>query len=243
MRLDVVDRLGLTGEERVAGLATGAGYPEALAPIVEALSGCRGTVVDVGAGLGAPATHLARTAGVSVTGVEPEARVARRAGSAFPEVTMIAGTAERIPIADDAAAAVTLLGAVSLIEDLDTALREATRVVGRGATIGITDLCLADGDDELRSDPNVFRSPAAISAALAAHGWVDVSVTTAPADGETGWDDITATVDDAVEARYGDTEAGQAWLDDRQRLRDLIESGRLLVATLTARRSPSKHGA
>src|SRR5699024_988734 len=104
MRLDVVERLGLRGEERIAGLATGAGYPDALDPIVDALSGRAGFVVDVGAGLGAAAAFIARTAAVDVKGVEPEVRVARRAGDAFPEIAVVAGTADRLPFADRLAA-------------------------------------------------------------------------------------------------------------------------------------------
>ena len=123
MRLDVVNRLGLRGEDRVAGLSTGAGYPDSLDPIVDSLSGRDGLVVDVGAGLGAAAAFMARASGSSVMGVEPEVRVARLARDAFPDVAMVAGTAACLPFADGAAAAVTLLGAVSLIDNLDAALR------------------------------------------------------------------------------------------------------------------------
>lgn len=147
---------------------------------------------------------------------------------------MAVGTAAFLPLAKDSAVAVTLLGAVSLLDDLDSALSEATRVVSPHGLIAITDLCLSDGHDELRSGPNVFRSPSSIAAALARHGCVDVSVVLAPADGPTRWDDIIATVDAGVEDRYGMTPAGRAWQEDRQRLRRLIEDGRLQLATFTA---------
>lgn len=240
MRLDVVNRLGLSGEERVAGLATGAGYPDSLDPIVDALSGRAGVTVDVGAGLGAAAAFMARAGGATVKGVEPEVRVARLARGSFPDVAMVAGTAGSLPFADHSAGAVTFLGAVSLIDDLDAVLREAIRVVSRGGLIAVTDLCLSDGADDLRSGPNVFRSPASIVAALGSHGCVDVSVELAPADGPTRWDDMTATVDQALEDRYGDTEPGRAWKDDRLRLRALIEEGCLGIATFTATWSPGR---
>ncbi len=236
MRLDVVDRLGLSGDERVAGLATGAGYPDSLDPIVDALTGRAGVVVDVGAGLGAVAAFIARATGAAVKGVEPEVRVARLAGDSFPEVAMVAGTAAFLPFADQSAAAVTFLGAVSLVDDLEAVLSEAVRVVSRHGLIAITDLCLSDGHDVLRSGPNVFRSPSAIVAALQTHGYSDVSVVLAPADGPTRWDDITATVDQALEDRDGSTEPGRAWKQDRQRLRDLIQQGCLGLATITATR-------
>lgn len=238
MRLDVVKSLGLGGEERVAGLATGAGYPDSLDAIIDALSGRTGVVIDVGAGLGAAAAFMARAAGADVKGVEPEVRVARLARDAFPDVAMVAGTAAFLPFADQTAAAVTFLGAVSLIDDLEAALSEAVRVVSRDGLIAITDLCLRDGHDDLRSGPNVFRSPSSIVDALTTHGYVDVSEVLAPADSATRWDDITATVDRALEDRYGSTEPGRAWKEDRQRLRGLIQQGRLGLATFTATWSP-----
>ena len=238
MRLDVVNRLGLGGEERVAGLATGAGYPDSLDAIIDSLSGRRGLVIDVGAGLGAAAAFIARTAGADVKGVEPEVRVAQLARDAFPDVAMVAGAAGSLPFATQSAAAVTFLGAVSLIDDLDAALREAARVVSRHGVIAITDLCLSNGNDQLRSGPNVFRSPSAIAAALGTHGCVDVSVVVAPADGPARWDDVTATVDQTLEDRYGATAAGRAWQEDRQRLRGLIQDGCLGLGTFTATWSP-----
>ncbi len=163
------------------------------------------------------------------------ARLARRA---FPDVAMVAGTAAVLPFADRSAAAVTFLGAVSLIDDLEPVLRETVRVVSRHGLIAITDLCVSDGHDDFRSGPNVFRSPSSIVAALSTHGCVDVSVVRAPADGPTRWDDITETVDQAMEDHYGDTEPGRAWKEDRQRLRGLIQGGCLGLATFTATWSP-----
>ena len=48
-RLHAVERLGLGGEDRLAGLAIGAGYPDALEPVRDAIVRVDGTVCDIGA--------------------------------------------------------------------------------------------------------------------------------------------------------------------------------------------------
>ena len=76
-RVQAARRLGLQGEELIAGLVTGAGYPDALAPAVNTLRGVVAPVADLGAGLGAATVWLGDRAHVAMVGVEPQPDAAR----------------------------------------------------------------------------------------------------------------------------------------------------------------------
>jgi hypothetical protein len=179
--------------------------------------------------------HLGRRAGVTVIGVEPEHGTTELARRAFPALPMIAGEIGAIPVRRDGCAGVTLLGTLSLVADLGGALAELARVVAAGGRIAITDLCLdGDGGDQRSSGPNVFRSVGAIVDAMADHGLVVDDVIETPGDAEAGWDATTGRVDAEIEARFGPTEAAQAWREDRARLRRLIDDGVVRPATLVA---------
>ena len=98
------------------------------------------TVVDVGGGAGAYAIPLA-SAGYEVHLIDPvplhveqAAAASRRAGT--PLASISAGDARELPLADDSADAVLLLGPLYHLtsrEDRVTALREARRVLRPGA--------------------------------------------------------------------------------------------------------------
>lgn len=233
MRLAAVERLGLAGEERIAGLVTGAAYPDALVPIVDACRGRRGLVLDVGAGLGAASVWLRDEAGVEVVGVEPEGRAAGLARRAFPQLAMSCGTADALPVRSGACVGVVMLGTASLLEDLGPALAEAVRVARPGGVIAVTDLCLVGGAVR-PSGANVFRSASRLAAALEEHGCTVTDVWDAPATLDTRWGDTTALVDDEIAARHGGTEEFRAWKADRDHLHELIVDGSLEVATVTA---------
>jgi SAM-dependent methyltransferase len=239
MRLDAVDRLGLRGEERLAGLVTGAGYPDALAPIARALGGVAGLLCDVGAGLGAASAHLAAVAGIPTVGVEPEAHTAGLARRAFPGLPMAAASADAVPFSTGACAAVTLLGTTSLLADLDAVLTETARVLAPGGLLGVSDLGLVPGATEPPEGPNHFRTTADLAGALTARGFVVQDVWEAPADLATRWDAPAQRVDDEIARRHGGSEAYRTWRADRDRLGDLIADGRLGLTTLVARAQPA----
>lgn len=233
MRLAAVERLGLGGEQRVAGLVTGAGYPDSLQPIVEAFRSLEGMVLDVGAGLGAASVWLRDQAGVDVVGVEPEARAARLARRAFPGLPMSCGTADAIPVRSGACVGIAMLGTVSLLGDVDAALAEAVRVLRPGGIVAVTDLCLVEGA-VLPPGANVFRSSRRLADALGEHGCTVTDLWDAPATADTRWDATTALVDDEIASRHEGTEEFRTWKADRNHLRDLIVDGVLEVATVIA---------
>jgi hypothetical protein len=148
-------------------------------------------------------------------------------------LAVVVGEAATLPIAAGGCGAVTLLGALSLVPDLDRVLHEAARAVRSGGRVAITDLCLAhDQADEQAIGANVFRSAPTLVAALGRHGF-DVEVaTTMPATRATRWDAVIDRVDAVMEDRFASHPAMSAWREDREVLHRLITDGELEVATI-----------
>ena len=240
-RLAAVRSLGLVGDDRIAGVVTGAAYPDALTPIVEHLDEVPGAVCDVGAGLGGASQWIATRragAGRGVIAVEPESASVEAASELFPGLAVVQGAATALPIGAGRCGAATLLGVVSLVDDLDVVLAEIARVLAPGGILGVTDLCTA-GEDRLAppGSPNVFRSGELLIATLAAYGIHAVDRWRAPADLATAWDDVSGAVDDEITRRFAAEPAYDAWRDDRRRLHEQITAGTLVVETIVARRA------
>ncbi|MET0459081.1 MAG: class I SAM-dependent methyltransferase [Ilumatobacteraceae bacterium] len=234
-RLAAVRSLGLVGEERIAGVITGAAYPDALTTIVDRLTGVRGVVCDVGAGLGGASQWMASRIDAPVVAVEPEATSVTAAAELFPELGLVQGAATAIPIGTRRAGAVTLLGVLSLVEDLDVVLAEVARVLTPGGVVGITDLCTVRDDRWAPpGSANVFRRAEHLTVALAEHGMRVSDRWSAPADLGTSWQDVGGRVDDEIVRRFAAEPAYAAWRDDRARLAEEIEAGALIVETLVA---------
>jgi len=236
LRVAAVTHLGLRDEERIAGLVTGAGYPDALDPIVDALAAVTGPVADVGAGLGAASAYLAVRGRCRVVAVEPESGAAGLAAELFPELVTVVGEAAALPLAAGRCGAITFLGALSLVPDLDPVLGETARVLRAHGRLGLTDLCLTGEATERTTDANVFRSVGSLVAALDDHGFDVDLVETMPASCETRWTAISARVEEAMEEQFGDHPVMVAWREDGAGLHDLIASGTLEVATILATR-------
>lgn len=235
MRLDAVEQLGLQGEERVAGLVTGAGYPDSLALVVTACADLEGPVCDVGAGLGAASVWLAQQAAVEVVAVEPEERTARLAGRAFGDLATMVAVADAVPWRSGTAAATTFLGAVSLLDDLARPLAEAARILRPGGVLAIADLA-AVGRRHLRTGDNHFRSADELADLIDDRGFEVEEIWRAPANLATSWDATIERVDDEVARRHGGSAAFDAWRRDRDHLGDLIGDGAVELVTLVATR-------
>lgn len=104
------------------------------------------TVVDVAAGRGASAVHLAQTFGCRVIGIDfgaenvEMARAAARAGGVEHLVNFRQGDAEALPIEDGAVDAVICECAFCTFPDKPTAARELARVLRPGGRLGLSDL-------------------------------------------------------------------------------------------------------
>jgi ubiquinone/menaquinone biosynthesis C-methylase UbiE len=87
-------------------------------------------VVDIGCGPGAAARHAARC-GAAITGVDPAPVMLRMARllTASPNVTYLEGTAEQLPLPEDAATVIWSIATVHHWHDLDRGLSEVRRVL------------------------------------------------------------------------------------------------------------------
>jgi ubiquinone/menaquinone biosynthesis C-methylase UbiE len=148
---------GISGAIAGLTMVPGAGPVARLAIDLLAVSE-RDHLVDVGCGPGSAARAAARK-GAAVTGIDPApimltlARwLTRRAGS----ITWSEGTAEALPLAEDAATVVWSLKTVHHWSALDTGLAEAHRVLVRGGRFLVIERHTTPG-----------------ATGLASHGWTD----------------------------------------------------------------------
>jgi ubiquinone/menaquinone biosynthesis C-methylase UbiE len=94
-------------------------------------------VLDLGCGTGRFAAALAVRDGCSVVGVDPSRGMLAVARARSAEVTWLEGSAEAIPLPDDAVERAFMQTVVHLVEDRAAACAELRRVVEPGGTVAI----------------------------------------------------------------------------------------------------------
>ena len=234
-RAHAVERLGLHGEDRMAGLATGAGYPASLEPIRGVMAGLRGAVCDLGSGLGAAAAWVG-AGGPRMLAVEPEPHAVALARNVFPELTVVGAAADALPFAAGSCAGATMLGVVSLLPDLSGVLAEVSRVVEPGGRIGLTDLVTAAERIDIPATGNHLRPLDELVTALGEHGIV-IDAVTWTSEQEARWADVAAAVDTEIAARHAGTPAYEAWRSDGDVIGRMLANGGLRIVTVVATRS------
>ncbi|GLY89530.1 hypothetical protein Airi02_074590 [Actinoallomurus iriomotensis] len=124
------------GAQAAAYAAERPGYPEAAVRwVLEPVSGRSPLrVLDLGAGTGKLTASLLRT-GAEVVAVEPDSGMLAELRRALPGVRALAGSAERIPLADGSVDAIVVGQAMHWF-DLDRAVPEMSRVLTPGGVVG-----------------------------------------------------------------------------------------------------------
>jgi len=236
-QVDAVRRLGLDGEDLIAGASTGVGYPDALEPVLGGLGlGAGSLVLDLGAGLGGVSQWVAERTGAIVVALEPERLAAAGADRLFPGLVVVHADAVRTPFAAGSFDAVTLFGLVSLVEDLEPLLSEVIRILCPLGRIGISDLFLTSGSvAHPRHSPNTFRSMDHVIDRLQLIG-CDVVVRVEGETTSTRWDEAGSRVDDEITRRHEGSAALGAWQKDRRRIAESIERGEVRVGSVVAAR-------
>ncbi len=113
----------------------------------ELLAGLSGEVVEVGAGNGMNFAHYPQTV-ASVVAVEPEpylrALATQSAAEAPGQVTVLPGTADRLPLPDHSVDAAVLCLVMCSLDDRQAALAELRRVLRPGGILRIFEHTIAD---------------------------------------------------------------------------------------------------
>ncbi len=113
----------------------------------ELLEGLTGDVVEIGAGNGLNFTHYPDTV-TDVHAIEPEphlrALATRAAETAAVPVTVLAGTADRLPLPDDSVDAAVLCLVMCSLDDRPAALAEIRRVLRPNGTLRFLEHTIAE---------------------------------------------------------------------------------------------------
>ncbi|MDX6415129.1 MAG: demethylmenaquinone methyltransferase / 2-methoxy-6-polyprenyl,4-benzoquinol methylase [Gaiellaceae bacterium] len=109
-------------------------------------AGSDDTVLDVATGTGAVARELIRQKGCTVVGLDQSPEMLAEARRRLPEdVTLIDGSADRLPFADASFDALTFTYLLRYVPDPAATLRELVRVVRPGGTIAGLEFAVPQG--------------------------------------------------------------------------------------------------
>jgi ubiquinone/menaquinone biosynthesis C-methylase UbiE len=139
--------------------------------------GSSDVVVDVGCGPGAAVRHAARL-GATVIGVDPAPVMLRvaRALTRSTNARYVEGTAEALPIEDDAATVVWSIATVHHWRDIDRGLREVRRVLGSAGRFIAIERATTAGARGLASHGWTHEQGEEFARRCSANGLVDVHV-------------------------------------------------------------------
>ena len=222
----------------MAAASDGAGYPAVLQRLARHLPGAGRTVVDLGAGLGGASSWLAGVTGARVVAVEPAAGSVAGAAMLWPGLPVLQARVERVPIRSERGDAASLLGVLSLVEDLRPLVEELHRLLRPAGRVAIADLVLTDGQNgTAAAGPNTFRSLARLAGDLAAGGFRVLDAGKDETESDERWSAAATRVDDEVVQAHAGAAALCSWRADQERLRGLLADGVVAPGWLVAARS------
>ena len=224
----------LTGRDRMAAAADGAGYPGALERLVPWLPGHGGVVADVGAGLGGASVWLAISTKAAVVALEPAPGSAAGAALLWPQLTVVRASVDLVPLRAAFADAVTALGVLSLLDAGAPVVRELHRILRLRGRIALADLVLTDGSGSRTSGPNTFRSLPRLAEELTAGGFRVLDANAGDVRSDPRWERASALVAEQVERAHHGSPALRAWRADQDRLGGLLAAGDIAAGWLVA---------
>jgi hypothetical protein len=226
----------LTGRDRMAAAADGAGYPGALERLVPWLPGHGGVTVDVGAGLGGASVWLATSTKAAVVALEPASGSAAGAALLWPQLTVVRARVDQVPLRSGFADAVTALGVLSLVDAGAPVIRELHRILRVRGRMAVADLVLTDGSGSRTSGPNTFRSLPRLAEELTARGFRVLDANAGDIRPDPRWEAASTLVAEEVERLHRGSPALRAWRADQARLGELLAAGDVAAGWLVAER-------
>jgi precorrin-6B methylase 2 len=238
-RVEAAAALGLSSDDMIAVMSPGPAFPAALRSLESTLPPFPDVIVDLGAGGGGVSEWLRRSTGATVYAIEPALGARQAAMLAFPDLRVLEGRADKAPLEEGIANAVTISGVLSLMPHIDPVIREVDRLLARGGRFAIADLFSRDAAT-WSSEPNIFRSVEAVMRKLRHHGFTAASVGCGDPVPDATWAESARAVDDWIEAHCADRPGYAEWDTDRRHLREQIASGNLIGGCLIAERASTR---
>lgn len=100
----------------------------------------RSRVLDLGCGMGATASYLYRQHGILTVGIDPSTKLLAQARAKNPFATFVEGSGEALPFEEESFSCVFAECTLSLMENVEGSLQEASRVLEKGGWFVITDV-------------------------------------------------------------------------------------------------------
>jgi SAM-dependent methyltransferase len=234
-------------EYYVPAACRGSGQPIALDWLLDGLRpGRDDLMLDVGAGVGGPATPATEKTGVRPVLAEPEPAACRAAARLFG-LPVVQADATRLPIKTGSADKAWCLGVLCTAPGADAQLamlRELRRVVRPGAPIGLL-VYLAE-TSRLDDPPqgNHFPDSTALHALLGRAGLDVEAVADAQQlpDPPAAWADRAAVVERELHCRFGTTSQLAAADEQSDRIGRLLSEGQLTSQVLLVRAKTESEG-
>jgi len=97
-------------------------------------------VLDIGSGLGDTVSFLRRECGMDALGLEPSELLISEAAAKYPDISLVKGAGENMPVEDGSFDGAFAECTLSLMDDLDRVVSECGRVLRRGGWLVISDV-------------------------------------------------------------------------------------------------------
>lgn len=231
-RAEAAAALGIDDQDLPAAISPGASFPAVLRTIVGSVPAPR-MIVDIGSGVGGDSEFIRRATGARVLAVEPSPLARETARRCFPRLMQVDGDATHTGLTDGCADGVVMCGLLSLIDDPCPVLAEAVRLLSPNGRLAIADL-FGSGRSDLRSAPNVFRTPKTVIDLCTAQGLEIVDIAVGEPTPDSHWSAIAARVDAWIEEHCCDRLGYAAWCRDRAHLARHIANGDVLGGCVIA---------